>query len=141
MSGFFAVLLALGQAEAAFTLNTTCEVSGDGVYLSDLVDSKAGEAVPAILVDVSPSWGTVRKYSANELIKLINEKAQGVEVIVSEPDQQTTLRRKSRSMDSSQILELLKSELLKIKAIAAPISNIKPLAASNLKNHLNGVVI
>ena len=113
MSGFFAVLLALGQAEAAFTLNTTCEVSGDGVYLSDLVDSKAGEAVPAILVDVSPSWGTVRKYSANELIKLINEKAQGVEVIVSEPDQQTTLRRKSRSMDSSQILELLKSELLK----------------------------
>ena len=113
MSGFFAVLLALGQAEAAFTLNTTCEVSGDGVYLSDLVDSKAGEAVPAILVDVSPSWGTVRKYSANELIKLINEKAQGVEVIASEPDQQTTLRRKSRSMDSSQILELLKSELLK----------------------------
>ncbi len=113
MSGFFAVLLALGQAEAAFTLNTTCEVSGDGVYLADLVDSKAGEAVPAILVDVSPSWGTVRKYSANELIKLINEKAQGVEVIVSEPDQQTTLRRKSRSMDSSQILELLKSELLK----------------------------
>ncbi len=113
LSGFFAVLLALGQAEAAFTLNTTCEVSGDGVYLSDLVDSKAGEAVPAILVDVSPSWGTVRKYSANELIKLINEKAQGVEVIVSEPDQQTTLRRKSRSMDSSQILELLKSELLK----------------------------
>ncbi len=113
MSGCFAVLLALGQAEAAFTLNTTCEVSGDGVYLSDLVDSKAGEAVPAILVDVSPSWGTVRKYSANELIKLINEKAQGVEVIVSEPDQQTTLRRKSRSMDSSQILELLKSELLK----------------------------
>ena len=113
LSGFFAVLLALGQAEAAFTLNTTCEVSGDGVYLSDLVDSKAGEAVPAILVDVSPSWGTVRKYSANELIKLINEKAQGVEVIASEPDQQTTLRRKSRSMDSSQILELLKSELLK----------------------------
>ena len=113
MSGFFAVLLALGQAEAAFTLNTTCEVSGDGVYLADLVDSKAGEAVPAILVDVSPSWGTVRKYSANELIKLINEKAQGVEVIASEPDQQTTLRRKSRSMDSSQILELLKSELLK----------------------------
>ena len=113
MSGCFAVLLALGQAEAAFTLNTTCEVSGDGVYLSDLVDSKAGEAVPAILVDVSPSWGTVRKYSANELIKLINEKAQGVEVIASEPDQQTTLRRKSRSMDSSQILELLKSELLK----------------------------
>ena len=113
MSGFFAVLLALGQAEAAFTLNTTCEVSGDGVYLSDLVDSKAGEAVPAILVDVSPSWGTVRKYSANELIKLIKEKAQGVEVIASEPDQQTTLRRKSRSMDSSQILELLKSELLK----------------------------
>jgi len=113
LSGLFAVLLALGQAEAAFTLNTTCEVSGDGVYLSDLVDSKAGEAVPAILVDVSPSWGTVRKYSANELIKLINEKAQGVEVIASEPDQQTTLRRKSRSMDSSQILELLKSELLK----------------------------
>jgi len=113
LSGFFAVLLALGQAEAAFTLNTTCEVSGDGVYLADLVDSKAGEAVPAILVDVSPSWGTVRKYSANELIKLINEKAQGVEVIASEPDQQTTLRRKSRSMDSSQILELLKSELLK----------------------------
>ena len=113
MSGFFAVLLALGQAEAAFTLNTTCEVSGDGVYLADLVDSKAGEAVPAILVDVSPSWGTVRKYSANELIKLINEKAQGVKVIASEPDQQTTLRRKSRSMDSSQILELLKSELLK----------------------------
>ena len=113
LSGCFAVLLALGQAEAAFTLNTTCEVSGDGVYLSDLVDSKAGEAVPAILVDVSPSWGTVRKYSANELIKLINEKAQGVEVIASEPDQQTTLRRKSRSMDSSQILELLKSELLK----------------------------
>ena len=113
LSGLFAVLLALGQAEAAFTLNTTCEVSGDGVYLSDLVDSKAGEAVPAILVDVSPSWGTVRKYSANELIKLINEKAQGVEVTASEPDQQTTLRRKSRSMDSSQILELLKSELLK----------------------------
>ena len=113
LSGLFAVLLALGQAEAAFTLNTTCEVSGDGVYLSDLVDSKAGEAVPAILVDVSPSWGTVRKYSANELIKLINEKAQGVEVIASEPDQQTTLRRKSRSMDSVQILELLKSELLK----------------------------
>jgi flagella basal body P-ring formation protein FlgA len=113
LSAIFAVLFALGQAEAAFTLNTSCEVSGDGVYLSDLVDSKAGEAVPAILVDVSPSWGTVRKYSANELIKLINEKAQGVEVIASEPDQQTTLRRKSRSMDSSQILELLKTELLK----------------------------
>ena len=32
-------------------------------------------------------------------------------------------------------------ELLIIKAMIALISNIKPLAASNLKNHLNGEVI
>lgn len=111
--GLFTVLLPVGQVEAAFTLNTKCEVSGDGVYLSDLVKSKTGEAVPAILVDLSPMWGTVRKYSSNELIKLINEKAQGVEVKASLPDQQITLQRKSRPLDSSQILELLKSELVK----------------------------
>jgi flagella basal body P-ring formation protein FlgA len=113
LSGLFAVLLTLGQAEAAFTLNTICEVSGDGVYLSDLVDSKTGKAVPAILVDVSPSWGTIRKYPVNELIKLINEKAQGVEIVAGEQDQQITIRRKSRSLESPQILELLKFELIK----------------------------
>ena len=113
LSAIFAVLFALGQAEAAFTLNTSCEVSGDGVYLSDLVESKTREAVPAILIDVSPSWGAVRKYSADELIKLISEKAQGVEVKANKPDQQITISRKSRPLESNQIVELLKSELVK----------------------------
>ena len=34
----------------------------------------------------------------------------------------------------------LKFELLTINAIMAAINNIKPLADSNLKNHLNGLV-
>ena len=109
LSAIFAVLFALGQAEAAFTLSTSCEVSADGVYLSDLVESKTGEAVPAILVDVSPSWGAVRKCSADELIKLISEKAQGVEVKANKPDQQITISRKSRPLESNQISRTLLS--------------------------------
>lgn len=110
---FIGGLLALGQAEAAFTLKTKCEVNGDGVYLSDLLESKTGEAIPAIMIDVSPSWGTIREYSSQDLIKLINEKAQGVEVVSSEADIKTSISRSSRALGSGEVLELLRVELLK----------------------------
>ena len=110
---FIGGLLALGQAEAAFTLKTKCEVNGDGVYLSDLLESKTGEAIPAIMIDVSPSWGTIREYSSQDLIKLINEKAQGVEVVSSEADIKTSISRSSRALGSREVLELLRVELLK----------------------------
>ncbi|SVB65942.1 uncharacterized protein METZ01_LOCUS218796, partial [marine metagenome] len=105
------MLLALGQAEAAFTLKTKCEVSGDGVYLSDLVGSKTGEAIPAIMIDVSPSWGTIREYSSQDLIKLINERAQGIEVVSDEADMKTSISRSSRAFGSEEVLELLRAEL------------------------------
>ena len=110
---FIGGLLALGQAEAAFTLKTKCEVNGDGVYLSDLLESKTGEAIPAIMIDVSPSWGTIREYSSQDLIKLINEKAQGVEVVSSKADIKTSISRSSRALGSREVLELLRVELLK----------------------------
>lgn len=110
---FIGGLLALGQAEAAFTLKTKCEVNGDGVYLSDLLESKIEEAIPAIMIDVSPSWGTIREYSSQDLIKLINEKAQGVEVVSSEADIKTSISRSSRALGSREVLELLRVELLK----------------------------
>jgi len=110
---FIGGLIALGQAEAAFTLKTKCEVNGDGVYLSDLLESKTGEAIPAIMIDVSPSWGTIREYSSQDLIKLINEKAQGVEVVSSEADIKTSISRSSRALGSREVLELLRVELLK----------------------------
>ena len=110
---FIGGLLALGQAEAAFTLKTKCEVNGDGVYLSDLLESKIEEAIPAIMIDVSPSWGTIREYSSQDLIKLINEKAQGVEVVSSEADIKTSVSRSSRALGSREVLELLRVELLK----------------------------
>ena len=110
---FIGGLLALGQAEAAFTLKTKCEVNGDGVYLSDLLESKTGEAIPAIMIDVSPSWGTIREYSSQDLIKLINEKAQGVEVVSSEADIKPSISRSSRALGSREVLELLRVELLK----------------------------
>ena len=110
---FIGGLLALGQAEAAFTLKTKCEVNGDGVYLSDLLESKMEEAIPAIMIDVSPSWGTIREYSSQDLIKLINEKAQGVEVVSSEADIKTSISRSSRALGSREVLELLRVELLK----------------------------
>jgi flagella basal body P-ring formation protein FlgA len=110
---FIGGLLALGQAEAAFTLKTKCEVNGDGVYLSDLLESKIEEAIPAIMIDVSPSWGTIREYSSQDLIKLINEKAQGVEVVSSKADIKTSISRSSRALGSREVLELLRVELLK----------------------------
>ena len=110
---FIGVLLALAQAEAAFTLKTNCEVSGDGVYLSDLVASKTGEPIPAIMIDVSPSWGTIREYSSQDLIKLINERAQGVEVVSGETDIKTSISRSSRAFGSEEVLELLRAELVK----------------------------
>ena len=110
---FIGALLALGQAEAAFTLKTKCEVSGDGVYLSDLVGSKTGEAIPAVMIDVSPSWGTIREYSSQDLIKLINERAQGIEVVSDEADMKTSISRSSRAFGSGEVLELLRAELVK----------------------------
>ncbi len=110
---FIGAMLALGQAEAAFTLKTKCEVSGDGVYLSDLVASKTGEAIPAIMIDVSPSWGTIREYSSQDLIKLINEKAQGIEVVSDEVDIKTGISRSGRALGSEEVLEFLREELVK----------------------------
>ena len=43
----------------------------------------------------------------------------------------------NRKVYPTQVAKLL----LKIKAIIAAINKIKPLAASNLKNHLNGALI
>ena len=106
---FIGALLALAQAEAAFTLKTNCEVSGDGVYLSDLVASKTGEPIPAIMIDVSPSWGTIREYSSQDLIKLINERAQGVEVVSDEADIKTSISRSSRAFGFRASLSLLGS--------------------------------
>ena len=83
------------------------------MYLSDLLESKTGEAIPAIMIDVSPSWGTIREYSSQDLIKLINEKAQGVEVVSSEADIKTSISRSSRALGSREVLELLRVELLK----------------------------
>ena len=71
------------------------------------------EATPAIMIDVSPSWGTIREYSSQDLIKLINEKAQGVEVVSSEADIKTSISRSSRALGSREVLELLRVELLK----------------------------
>ena len=110
---FYGVLLALGQAEAAFTLKSSCEVSRDGVYLSDLVESRTGEPVPAIMIDTSPSWGTIRKYSSQNLIKLINEKAQGVEVDGDEGGEEISISRSSRALGLGEVLESLRVELLK----------------------------
>ncbi len=107
------MLLALGQAEAAFTLKASCEVSRDGVYLSDLVESRTGEPIPAIMIDTSPSWGTVRKYSSQNLIKLINEKAQGVEVAGDEGGEEISISRSSRVLGLGEVLESLRVELVK----------------------------
>ena len=110
---FHGVLLALGQAEAAFTLKSSCEVSRDGVYLSDLVESRTGEPIPAIMIDTSPSWGTIRKYSSQNLIKLINEKAQGVEVECDEGGEEISISRSSRVLGLEEVLESLRVELVK----------------------------
>ena len=110
---FYGVLLALGQAEAAFTLKSSCEVSRDGVYLSDLVESRTGEPIPAIMIDTSPSWGTIRKYSSQNLIKLINEKAQGVEVDGDEGGEEISISRSSRVLGLEEVLESLRVELVK----------------------------
>ena len=110
---FYGVLLALGQAEAAFTLKASCEVSRDGVYLSDLVESRTGEPIPAIMIDTSPSWGTIRKYSSQNLIKLIKEKAQGVEVDGDAGGEEISISRSSRALGLGEVLESLRVELLK----------------------------
>ena len=110
---FYGALLALGQAEAALTLKPSCEVSRDGVYLSDLVESRTGEPIPAIMIDTSPSWGTIRKYSSQNLIKLINEKAQGVEVDGDEGGEEISISRSSRALGLEEVLESLRVELVK----------------------------
>ena len=110
---FYGVLLALGQAEAAFPLKASCEVSRDGVYLSDLVESRKGEPIPAIMIDTSPSWGTIRKYSSQNLIKLIKEKAQGVEVDGDAGGEEISISRSSRALGLREVLESLRVELLK----------------------------
>jgi len=112
-AGFVGMLLALGQAEAAFTLKTNCKVGGDGVYLADLVETNSGEPIPTIMIDVSPSWGAVRKYTSRELVKLIKEKAQGFEVAPTESDGEISISRSSRTLGSAEVLELLRGELVK----------------------------
>ena len=114
---FYGVLLALAQAEAAFTLKSSCEVSRDGVYLSDLVESRTGEPVPAIMIDTSPSWGTIRKYSSQNLIKLINKKAQGVEVDGGEGGEEINISRSTRELGLEEVLESLLLEFIKLSLI------------------------
>jgi len=110
---FYGMLLALGQAEAALTLKASCEVSRDGVYLSDLVDSRAGEPIPAIMIDTSPSWGAIRKYSSQDLIKLINEKAPGVDVASDQDVDEISISRSGRALGLGEVLEFLRSEMVK----------------------------
>ena len=110
---FMGLLLTLGQAEASFTLKYNCEVSGDGVYLSDLIESDKGEPIPAIMIDTSPSWGSVRNYSSLELVKLIEEKAQGVDIAKDGVSDEIRVTRSSRALGSAEVLELLRAELAK----------------------------
>ena len=114
---FFAIaLLVFGQAQAAFLLKTKCEVKGDGVYLSDLVELKSGEPVPAILIDASPRWGEVREYTPRELIGLIKKKANGVELLDVKKDDLITVSRIGRALEAGEVLELLRAELQKSPA-------------------------
>ena len=65
------------------------------------------------MIDTSPSWGTIRKYSSQNLIKLINEKAQGVEVDGDEGGEEISISRSSRVLGLEEVLESLRVELVK----------------------------
>ncbi len=104
--------MALGQGGVAFTLKTKCEVSGDGVYLSDLVKLEAGQPVPALLIDNSPTWGVVREYSVEELVGLIQGKAQGINVVAASNDHKIKISRSARQLDPNEVLLQLRTALI-----------------------------
>ena len=102
----------LGQARADFVLKAECEVGVDGVYLSDVVEAAKGAPIPAIQLDVSPRWGSVREYTADELIKLIQTRAQAVRVRAGSQDKVRVVRR-GRALEEDEVLQSLKDEVTK----------------------------
>ena len=107
-----ALFFLLGQARADFVLKAECEVGVDGVYLSDVVEAAKGAPIPAIHLDVSPRWGSVREYSADELIKLIQTRAQAVRVRAGSQDKVRVVRR-GRALEEDEVLQSLKDEVTK----------------------------
>ena len=103
--------IALGQARAEFVLKSKCEVGSDGVYLSDLVDAESGAPIPAIQIDRSPKWGAVHEFTSEDLIQLINEKAQAVKVRAKVGGKKIIVTRKGRALEADEVLEALKVEL------------------------------
>ena len=108
----FAFFFSLGQARADFVLKAECEVGVDGVYLSDVVEASKGAPIPAIQLDVSPRWGSVREYAADELIKLIQTRAQTVRVRAGSQDKVRVVRR-GRALEEDEVLQTLKEEVTK----------------------------
>jgi flagella basal body P-ring formation protein FlgA len=104
--------MALDQGDAAFTLKTKCEVNGDGVYLSDLVEPEADQAVPALLIDRSPTWGVVREYSVEELMGLIRGKALGINITGTIKGNKIIITRSARRLDSNEVLLQLRGALI-----------------------------
>ena len=107
-----ALFFLLGQARADFVLKAECEVGVDGVYLSDVVEAAKGAPIPAIQLDVSPRWGPVREYTADELIKLIQTRAQAVRVRAGSQDKVRVVRR-GRALEEDEVLQSLKDEVTK----------------------------
>ena len=108
----FAFFFSVGQARADFVLKAECEVGVDGVYLSDVVEAAKGAPIPAIQLDVSPRWGSVREYAADELIKLIQTRAQAVRVRAGSQDKVQVVRR-GRALEEDEVLQTLKEEVTK----------------------------
>ena len=105
-----ALFFSLGQAHADFVLKAECEVGVDGVYLSDVVEAAKGAPIPAIHLDVSPRWGSVREYSADELMKLIQTRAQAVHVRAGAQGNVRVVRR-GRALKEAEVLQALKDEV------------------------------
>ena len=105
-----ALFFLLGQARADFVLKAECEVGVDGVYLSDVVEAAKGDPIPAIHLDVSPRWGSVREYAADELMKLIQTRAQAVHVRAGAQGNVRVVRR-GRALKEAEVLQALKDEV------------------------------
>ena len=109
----FFFFIGIYEADASFNLKKECEVGYDGVYLSDIVEAADGMAIPVILLDSAPKWGAVRDYSATELKRLIQKKAQAVKVKFGAEEKSLRVVRKGRALKGDELIQALKEEISK----------------------------